>query len=565
MNSRKTYQPSDFPLPQVVPDIREWPIYRLSEDRENFMESVKAETRKIYLEKLQHKSLKDDLKSILYQERNRLVEKPWKADPKDEGRFWNGIKSKIIRMDSKDSGITEEQILEDIMERYVQEITGNFDPAAFNLARTLLPFFFGRVLSAAPGKWAKTLSANWKTLHEKTPIVGNIEKVRKLAEKHTIVVVPTHFSNMDSIMIGWILNELGLPAFTYGAGLNLFSIKLLAYFMSRLGAYKVDRRKKNMLYLEMLKTYSRVALQRGAHSIFFPGGTRSRSGQLEKKLKLGLLGTAIDAQKNHFKNYSNDEEVPRIYVVPLVINYHFVLEAEGLISDYLKETGKEKYLRENDEYSTSARMIKFIYKFIQASSSLTISIGEVMDVVGNEVDEDGKSFNHLGQEINLRNYFMTNLEMVDDAQRDAEYTRILSEKITKSYYRNNVVQNSHLVCYTAFELIQRKYVAEDVFALLRIPPDDISISRQEMHEALTRIIERLKFIESRKEIILSKEITQQSLDELIEDGIRNIALYHIASPLVQRADGSIGTENTKLLYYYRNRLEGYNLHYYVQD
>lgn len=563
MSGGKRYLTSEFPLPYVEKDIRQWPIYKLSEDRDNFMESVKSETRRHFLGKLGSKPLRDELKSILFQERNRLIEKPWKADPKDEGRFWSGVKSKIIRLDSPGSGITEEQILEEIMERYVQEITGNFDPGAFNMARTVLPFFFSRVLSASPGKWAKTLSANWKTLHEKIPIIGDIEKIRKLSEKHTIVVVPTHFSNMDSIMIGWVLNELGLPAFTYGAGLNLFSIKLLSYFMSRLGAYKVDRRKKNGLYLEMLKTYSRIALQRGAHSIFFPGGTRSRSGQLEKKLKLGLLGTAVEAQRNHFMNYEDEQNAPRIFVVPLIINYHFVLEAEGLISDYLKETGKEKYLRENDEYSTSVKMLKFIYKFIQASSSLTISLGEVMDVVGNRVDEQGRSFDHLGREIHLREYFMTNRVMVDDPQRDGEYTRILSEKIVQSYYRNNVVLDSHLVCYTAFELIRRKYKAEDIFALFRIPPDDIRLEKEEFNQALRNVIERLRFIESREEVILSREIDPANLNELIANGIRNIALYHIQSPLVQYPDGQIGTENMKLLYYYHNRLEGYNLQYYV--
>jgi glycerol-3-phosphate O-acyltransferase len=247
--------------------------------------------------------------------------------------------------------------------------------------------------------------------------------------------------------VGWLLNELGLPAFTYGAGLNLFSIGLLSGFMNRLGAYKVDRRKKNSVYLETLKTYSTVAIQRGAHSIFFPGGTRSRSGSVEKKLKLGLLGTALEAQKLHYKNFPT-EMAPKIYVVPCIINYHFVLEAPGLINDYLKETGKEKFFRENDEYSTSVKLIRFIYKFISASSSLTVSFGEVMDVLGNKVDENGDSHNHLGQKIDVKKYFITNGELNDDEQRDAEYVKLLGEIIVDNYLLYNVVLTSHLVCFT---------------------------------------------------------------------------------------------------------------------
>ena len=52
--------------------------------------------------------------------------------------------------------------------------------------------------------------------------------------------------------------------------------------MARLGAYNVDRRLRFDLYKEVLKTFSQVILENGLHSIFFPGGTRSRSGLIER-------------------------------------------------------------------------------------------------------------------------------------------------------------------------------------------------------------------------------------------------------------------------------------------
>ena len=42
----------------------------------------------------------------------------------------------------------------------------------------------------------------------------------------------------------------------YGAGLVLYNMNLFSYFLNSLGAYKVDRRKKHLLYLETLKTYT---------------------------------------------------------------------------------------------------------------------------------------------------------------------------------------------------------------------------------------------------------------------------------------------------------------------
>jgi glycerol-3-phosphate O-acyltransferase len=562
--SYRVFKPQEYPLPYIIDDITQWPIAKLTSDSESFTAAVE----KSVVDKVSKKSnnnLKSELEKVLYQERIRLTQTPWKADPKDERQFWNNIKSKIVHLDainpSGEVRTSEEDILNEIVNRYTQEIVGKFNPQAFKFARNILPIFFGRILNAAPGKWFKTLSSNAKTIHEKIPITGDVDRIRNLAKKGTIIVTPTHFSNMDSIMVGWVLNELGLPAFTYGAGLNLFSIKLLSYFMSNLGAYKVDRRKKNGVYLETLKTYSREAIERGAHSIFFPGGTRSRSGALERKLKLGLLGTAVEAQKNNYKRFS-DTTAPRIYVVPLIINYHFVLEAESLINDYLKETGKEKFIRENDNYSTSFGMIKFIFKFLSASSSLAISFGTPMDVIGNEVDENGDSYNHLGQYINVKNYFMNNGTLTDDHQREEEYTKMLGEQIVSQYFKHNVVLTSHLVCFCAFELLRKKYNYIDIFTLIRTPAEDIKINANDLIDAIERVKEQLKEMNKNNEVLISPEVRFTN-EKVIEHGISNINLYHANSPLAKASEGYYYSEDLKLLYYYHNRLEGYKLEKYV--
>ncbi|MFN8278041.1 MAG: 1-acyl-sn-glycerol-3-phosphate acyltransferase [Chitinophagales bacterium] len=559
--SYRIFNPQEYPLPYVIEDVNAWPIARLTVDREHFIRDVQEAVLQKFNQRYPDASvMQQELAKLLYQERIRLTQTPWKADPKDERPFWNEIKSRIVRLDQinedGEKRKQEEEIIRDVVDRYSREILGTFEPRIFTFARKILPVFFGRILNAAPGKWFKTISANAKTIHEKIPITGDIEKIRNLAKKGTIVVVPTHFSNMDSIMVGWVLNEVGLPAFTYGAGLNLFSIRLLSYFMNNLGAYKVDRRKKNTFYLETLKTYSREAIRRGAHSIFFPGGTRSRSGQLETRLKLGLLGTAIEAQKLHFKHFS-DATAQRIYVVPLIINYHFVLEAESLIGDYLKETGKERFIRENDSYSTSYRMARFMLKFLSASSSLAISFGNPMDVIGNEVDEEGNSVNHLGQKINVRNYFMTNGELTDDQQREEEYTKMLGEKIVSQYFRFNVVLTSHLVCFCAFEVLRKKYHV-DVFTLMRTPLEDVRITSEELFTAVETVKDQLKVMNKNNEVLISPEVRFSS-DKLIEHGLRNINLYHANSPLERGSNGDYYSEDLKLLYYYHNRLEGYKL------
>jgi glycerol-3-phosphate O-acyltransferase len=132
-------------------------------------------------------------------------------------------------------------------------------------------------------------------LSRRIRIEGPIDRIRSAFERGTVVVTPTHSSNLDSIAVGFALSRSGLPPVTYGAGKNLFTNPLLGFFMHNLGAYRVDRRLKFELYKDVLKEYSTVLLERGYHSLFFPGGTRSRANHVESHLKLGLMGTALKA------------------------------------------------------------------------------------------------------------------------------------------------------------------------------------------------------------------------------------------------------------------------------
>src|SRR5690606_34497805 len=117
--------------------------------------------------------------------------------------------------------------------------------------------------------------------------------------------------------------------------------------MNRLGAYRVDRRKKNPIYLETLKALSTLSIKNQVNNLFFPGGTRSRSGASEEQLKLGLLNTIVEAQRDICLEGRNQN----IYIIPLILDYHFVLEAKSLIRQHLTAEVKQhstltKHLRQ---------------------------------------------------------------------------------------------------------------------------------------------------------------------------------------------------------------------------
>jgi glycerol-3-phosphate O-acyltransferase len=374
-------------------------------------------------------------------------------------------------------------------------------------------------------------------------------------------MVPTHFSNLDSILIGWVIHSLGLPAFIYGAGLNLFNIKIFAYFMNSLGAYKVDRRKKNLPYLETLKTYSTLAIQKGAHSLFFPGGTRSRSGVIEKNLKRGLLSTAIEAQRNIYLTTPAGETPRKIFVVPVTLNYHFVLEAPDLVDDYLSMKGQDRYLPEQDKYG-SWQLLQFLFKFFTKGSNISVSIGQGLDIMGNYVDADGNSLDQEGRIIHTEDYFKTNGQISIDLQREDEYTRMLSLKIVREYHRINRVFSSHLVAFVAFELWQKNYPKLDLFGLLKLPEEDQELQYESFRKACQGV--RKQIIKLKKEGRINMATHMKGdIDSVIRHGLDNVGIFHLKRPLLLNKEGNIITRDFNALYYYHNRLVGYELEKFI--
>ena len=263
-------------------------------------------------------------------------------DSGKDPKFWKQTQKLVFNRKGVAQEVQSQNLqsaLQDIVHKYAEEIVGTFNKKTFLFARKFLTLFFTRLLNAARTKSIFQLWGSTHRLSDRMIVQGNIELIRNLMKRGIVVVVPTHFSNLDSILIGYAIDTfVGLPSFSYGAGLNLYNSGIAAYFMNRLGAYRLDRRKKNPIYLETLKGMSNLSLQRGVNSLFFADGTRSRSGRIQTDLKLGLLGTVVSAQRALMQK--GDDR--KIFVVPLILNYHFVLEARYLIDQHLSRQGKEQ-------------------------------------------------------------------------------------------------------------------------------------------------------------------------------------------------------------------------------
>lgn len=544
--------------PQVFENMEDWPIYKLHQDRKAFVKEIEAHTLK-RLMRGSTKKITDTIAKTIYRERIRIKEEPWKVDPPNEAQFWKKIRSRLVRKSldrAEESARKEnEKILKQIINRYTEEIVATFKISTFQFGRKFLTAFFNRMLNTAAGRnWRRIFGSKYN-LYDRLKVEGEVETVRELFNKGTVVIVPTHFSNLDSLLIGYALDTIaGMPFSSFGAGLNLFNTGYTAYFMNRLGVYRIDRRKKNPIYLETLKANSNLAIQRGTNSLFFPGGTRSRSGALETKLKLGMLGTAVEAQRSMFQK----GEDKKVFIVPLIIGYHYVLESKSLIEQYLKRTGKENYIPVRDESTSIRKLSRFFWSLFSASNDIILSVGKPMDVLGNFVDAEGVSYDKHNKPVAVKEYFMANGEINDDLQREMQYTGILGKHIVKAFHRDNIVLSSHLIAFACFKILEKQNTELDLYGLLRVPTEDYIFPRQTVYQVVERLQKVLIEMETCGEIKLS-DIIRQNPNDIIEDGIMRLSNFQGEKPLKILANENIVSESFKLLFFYHNRLENYDL------
>jgi glycerol-3-phosphate O-acyltransferase len=300
---------------------------------------------------------------------------------------------------------------------------------------------------------------------------------------------------------------------------------------------------------------SQVMLERGTNSLFFPGSTRSRSGEIERELKYGLLNSLLSAQRSIYQNGGTQ----KIIVVPLIIGYHCTLEAPTLINSHLKSTGEEKFVGSGKRMLTVRSLLSFAWKFFSKSSEIHLSFGEPMDVLGYKLDKNAKSIDERGLEVDIKEFFSLHGKIEANRQRESVYTRKLAEKVVDNYERYYVVLTSHLAAFTAFQLMQKMHPSMDLYALLRLPDDLLSIPYPLYKETYTKFLNILKKMERENKIKLQAELHNADIDEIIKHGVKHLGAFHAVVPLKFGNKDNIIPKNPMTVYYYHNRLSGYHL------
>ena len=492
--------------------------------------------------------LESVLFETVYHEQQRLLQgedEPRAAQDRD---FLRELRHDLARADTSQL----ERLLSRVLRHYVEEISGHFDPRVYRFATRAVPLALGALLHGGQ------LSRHLFDVRDRVLLEGEIDALRWAARSGTVVLVPSHVSNLDSLLLGYALFALGLPPFAYGAGLNLFTSAVTGFFMRNLGAFTVDRKKTDPLYNETVKEYATVLLEHGQHMLFFPGGTRSRSGAIEDHLKLGFLGTAVSA---FAARRQRDPASPPLFVVPCTLSYPLVLEGASLIDEYLRREGGPSFVDVRDEFERPERWFDFLRQLAQLDLQVHVRFGAPLDIVGNPVEVGspaGLSRDRRGRQLDPGRYFHRDGTVALDPERDAEYTRLLALELARVYRREVVALPSSVLAYVAFAQLRRKFAELDVLRLLRVLGPYGTLPIEALRPEIAHCLRQLDDLAARGEIRLAPELREGGVDTVLQSGARTLSRYHRV-PVLTREDDALHVSDPALLLYYRNRLAGYGL------
>lgn len=180
---------------------------------------------------------------------------------------------------------------------------------------------------------SRVLDVVWSRIYEGIHVdAGEIERIRLAARRGPIVLVPSHRSHIDSLVLSQAILKAGLmpPLLAGGENMNFFPVGAL---FRRCGAYFLRRSfKGDPLYVAVFRAYVKKLFTEGFSQGFYIEGTRSRTGKTLPP-KLGLLSMLVDAFL--------DSKEPDAIFVPCHIAYERVIEAKAYAGE-LHGKAKEK-------------------------------------------------------------------------------------------------------------------------------------------------------------------------------------------------------------------------------
>lgn len=187
----------------------------------------------------------------------------------------------------------------------------------------------------------------WKRIYDAIIVdAADLERVRLAARRGPLVLVPSHRSHVDYLVMSQVMLHHGMlpPHIAAGENLSFFPLGMI---LRRAGSFFLRRSfKGDPLYGVVFRAYVRRLFKEGFTQEFFIEGGRSRTGKTLPP-KLGLLSMLVDAWLESRSARTDEDPAENIAVdddavfVPCHIAYEKIIE-QGTYNKELGGAAKEK-------------------------------------------------------------------------------------------------------------------------------------------------------------------------------------------------------------------------------
>jgi len=230
-------------------------------------------------------------------------------------------------------------------------------------------------------------------------------ELSKVDHESTVVFVMNHRSNMDYLLVSFLVAEKTALSYAVGEWARIWPLQTLIRSM---GAFFVRRNSGDSLYRRVLERYVNMATRAGVCQAVFLEGGLSRDGVLREP-KLGFLDYML-------RDYHSDTDRD-ITFIPVGINYDRVIEDRSLVRK-LDSTASKR-----SKWFVLKTTVRFVFKTLMLSRKTRLRrFGYASVNIGNPVsaraycEQNRMEFIHLEQEprfeqvAKLANKLMTEIK-----------------------------------------------------------------------------------------------------------------------------------------------------------
>jgi len=196
--------------------------------------------------------------------------------------------------------------------RYLREIAATHSPFVIDLVVRLIRLLYRQ---------------GYRAIHHDRE---KLEAVAALAQRHPVVFLPSHKSNLDHLVLQYVLHQHGMPPNHTAGGINM-NFFPIGPLVRRSGIFFIRRSfKDDALYKHVLRSYVDYLIEKRFPLEWYIEGGRSRTGKLLPP-RFGMLAYVVDA----FRRGKSDD----VHLIPVSIAYDQIQEV-GSYAD--EQTGGAK-------------------------------------------------------------------------------------------------------------------------------------------------------------------------------------------------------------------------------